>query len=110
NFPWKTLLGFLASNGLVIEGYPYGILMPGQRRNEATRTKGINDLSLPDKRQLIRHMQDKVLTVRRVRDIHEHRALQGNNSPVVTEEAPPASAPDAYGRRMFSNGQVDRKG
>ncbi|KAH0828949.1 hypothetical protein J3R83DRAFT_2377 [Lanmaoa asiatica] len=49
NFPWKTLLSFLASKSLVLQGYPHGILMPGQCRHEGMCTKGINDLTLAEK-------------------------------------------------------------
>ncbi|KAH0833422.1 hypothetical protein J3R83DRAFT_12535 [Lanmaoa asiatica] len=52
NFPWKTLLSFLASKSLILEGYPHGVLMPGQSRHPGTRTKGINDLTLAEKQKL----------------------------------------------------------
>ena len=126
NFPWKTLLLFLAKNGLVIEGYPYGILMLGERRNLAARTKGINDLSLPEKREMIAAIKSKKLTVGLVRDSRERRksisydwqcvcsteveAMGLNQAPVIIEEAPSASAADGSGKRMFKNGRTDRKG
>lgn len=65
NFPWKTLLSFLASKSLVLEGYPHGVLMPGQSRHEGMRTKGINDLTLAEKRQLLSAIKGKRLTIRR---------------------------------------------
>jgi len=59
NFPWKTLLLFLASKSLVLEGYPHGVLMPGQSHHEGMHTKGINDLTLAEKQQLLSTIKGK---------------------------------------------------
>ncbi|KAF8425353.1 hypothetical protein L210DRAFT_877862, partial [Boletus edulis BED1] len=69
NFPWKTLLSFLASAGLIMEGYPFDTLMPGECRSQ--RTKGISDLKLPEMKQLICAIKAGTLTVKRVKGARE---------------------------------------
>ncbi|KAG9309295.1 hypothetical protein JVU11DRAFT_10782 [Chiua virens] len=109
NFPWKTLLSFLAGKSLVLEGYPHGVLMPGQSRHEGMRTKGINDLTLAEKRQLWSAIKGKRLTIRRA-DRKELCDIVNNTAPVILGEAPPMSSHDSHGQRMFANGTCDSKG
>ena len=68
NFPWKTLLAFLVEKGLVMEGYPHDILMPGEKRSATSRMKGLNSLMLPQKRVLASSLCAKQVTIKRVAD------------------------------------------
>ncbi|KAG9308808.1 hypothetical protein JVU11DRAFT_11433 [Chiua virens] len=110
NFPWKTLLTFLAEKGLVMEGYPHDILMPGEKQSATTRMKGLNSLTLPQKRILASALRANQVTLRRVADSRELAALVKNKSPVIVEEAPPPTSHHIHGRRMFSDGSIDHKG
>ena len=59
----------MATAGLVMEGYPFDTLMPGECRNN--RTKGISDLKLSDMKLLICAFKAGTLVVNRVKTARE---------------------------------------
>ena len=71
NFPWKTLLAFLVEKGLIMEGYPHDVLMPGEKQSATSRMKGLNSLTLPQKRILASSLHAKQVTLRKVADSRE---------------------------------------
>lgn len=71
NFPWKTLLSFLVEKGLVMEGYPHDVLMPGQKQSATSQMKGLNSLTLPQKRVLASSLRAKQVTLKRVANSRE---------------------------------------
>ena len=70
-FPWTTLLNILGYQGLVIQGWPYPVLMPGQLHKSNTRTKGIADLSFAERHRLHAALTDKEISVTKVQSKHE---------------------------------------
>jgi len=71
SFPWTTLLNILGYQGLVIRGWPYPVLMPGQLRKSNARTKGIADLSLAERRRLHAALTDEEISVTKVQSKRE---------------------------------------
>ena len=71
NFPWKTLLAFLVEKGLIMEGYPHDVLMPGEKQSATSHMKGLNSLTLPQKCILASSLRAKQVTLRKVADSRE---------------------------------------
>ena len=57
-FPWKTLLGNLASSSLVMENWPVDILFPGEEHYGKGSAKGTSDLTLAECSKLVAAFTD----------------------------------------------------
>ncbi|KAG1758872.1 hypothetical protein EDD22DRAFT_750862, partial [Suillus occidentalis] len=100
----------LGKNGYVLYNYPEDALMPGEIRNTLQRSKGISDLTLRERGVLSDALKDGSLTLKRLNTKDSPRRLLASREPVIYGEAPGPDSPHAYGRRMFVNCRIDRKG
>ncbi|KAG2096050.1 uncharacterized protein F5147DRAFT_778412 [Suillus discolor] len=66
DFPWKTLPKELARLGCCLVNYPNKTLMPGETRPTLSRSKGIHDLTLPHRINLVNALKMGTLTIRAV--------------------------------------------
>ena len=120
-----TILG---TQGLVIRGWPYPVLMPSQLRKSNVRTKGIADLSLSDRRHLHAALTDKEISVTKVQSKQDRsmylkyvhnivlicgvlsEALCDSELPVIIGAPPPADSGHAKAQQMYVNGTIDHEG
>ena len=68
NFPWATLMNILAAQGLVMQGWPCSVLMPGEWRSNTSKAKDITILKVPEQHTLHDSLYNKEITVVRVED------------------------------------------
>ncbi|KAI9453753.1 hypothetical protein HD554DRAFT_2179297, partial [Boletus coccyginus] len=106
-FPWTTLLNFLTMQGLVMKGWLDGVLMPGQLRHPGTRTKGIADLSNAERRRLQQALLAGQITVDRLSERDERRAVSEFNAPVIISAPPPPDSTHAKAQQMYGNSTLD---
>ncbi|KAG8214171.1 hypothetical protein J3R82DRAFT_10952 [Butyriboletus roseoflavus] len=52
NFPWATLVNVLASQNLMMQGWPCSVLMSGELRSNSARAKGITILKVQEGHEL----------------------------------------------------------
>ncbi|KAG0695712.1 hypothetical protein DFH29DRAFT_770146, partial [Suillus ampliporus] len=100
----------LAQRGYTLHNYPEKTLMPGERRNTATKSKGINDLTLRERDILVYALQENLLTIQHVTSDNAHRRILASRDPVIFGEAPIPESHHTHGRRGFVNGRIDWKG
>ncbi|KAG1888273.1 hypothetical protein F4604DRAFT_1548234, partial [Suillus subluteus] len=100
----------LGNRGCILSNYPDNILMPGEKRDTLTRSKGIHDLTLRERGVLANALKDNSLTLHHVADNDARQRLLSSRDPVIYREAPSAESPHSCGRRQFFNCQIDRKG
>ncbi|KAG1841842.1 hypothetical protein F4604DRAFT_1939208 [Suillus subluteus] len=110
NFPWKTLPTVLARRSCILRDYPDNILMPGEKRATLARSKGINDLSLDERRVLANALKKNALTVESTTTLKACNDLMLSRAPVILGEAPVGDPLITRGRRKFANGRIDRLG
>ena len=119
SFLWTTLLNILGYQGLVIRGWPYPMLMPGQLCKSNVRTKRIADLSLSDRREIfvtkVQSKRDQSMCLK-----HGYNfilmcgllseALCDSELPVIIGAPPPADSGHAKAQQMYVNGTIDHEG
>ncbi|KAG1769966.1 hypothetical protein EV702DRAFT_1202631 [Suillus placidus] len=95
--PWKTLPKVLAHHGYILENYPEGILMPGERRPTLTRSKGIHDLTALECFQFADALKNNVLTIKSILTLDARKSLTKSRAPVIVGEAPTTHSPHTHG-------------
>jgi len=121
-------LTILGTQGLVIRGWPYPVLMCGQLCKSNARTKGIADLSLSDRRRLHAALTDEEISVTKVQSKQDRsmylkyvhnivlicgvlsEALCDSELPVIIGAPPPADSGHAKAQQMYVNGTIDHEG
>ncbi|KAF8131917.1 hypothetical protein EV363DRAFT_1135959, partial [Boletus edulis] len=106
----------LAEQGLVMQGWPTSILMPGKARassnGSTARTKGITVLKKGEKRALCNAFENTEISdlteLERDRLITE--ALTSSALPVIIGAAPPADSGFSNAQQMFADGSIDFEG
>ncbi|KAF8119594.1 hypothetical protein EV363DRAFT_1103297, partial [Boletus edulis] len=106
-FPWTNLLNVFTTQGLVMKGWPDGVLMPGQLRHPGARTKGIADLINAERRRLQQVLLAGQITVTKLSGRDERRAVLEYNEPVVIGAPPPPDSGHARAQQMYGNGTFD---
>lgn len=109
-FPWKTLPKELARLGCCLVNYPNETLMPGETRPTLSRSKGVHDLTLPHRINLVNALKMGTLTIRAVTNDAARTRLTMSTDPVITGEAPSHRSIYSRGRHAFANGDIDCKG
>ncbi|KAG1886389.1 uncharacterized protein F5891DRAFT_988558 [Suillus fuscotomentosus] len=109
-FPWKTLPKELARLGCCLVNYPNETLMPGETRPTLSRSKGVHDLTLPHRINLVNALKMGTLTIRAVTNDAARTRLMMSTDPVIIGEAPSHRSIYSRGRRAFANGDIDCKG
>ncbi|KAG2054504.1 hypothetical protein BDR06DRAFT_1007679 [Suillus hirtellus] len=99
NFPWRTLPKELARLGYFLINYPNETLMPGEIRPSLTRSKGIHDLTIPHRDNLVNALNDTART-----------RLIMSKDPIIIGEAPTHRSFHSHGQRAFTNGDFDQNG
>ncbi|KAG2094825.1 uncharacterized protein F5147DRAFT_778852 [Suillus discolor] len=110
DFPWKTLPKELAWLGCCLVNYPNETLMPGETRPTLSRSKGVHDLTLPHRINLVNALKMGTLTIRAVTHDAARTRLTMSTDPVIIGEAPSHRSIYSRGRRVFANGDIDCKG
>ncbi|KAG2048874.1 hypothetical protein BDR06DRAFT_975714 [Suillus hirtellus] len=97
-FPWKLLPRELAHHGYILQHYPANILMPGEKCDTLTRSKGIHDLSLCEHQVFSNALKNNSLTIKTITRQHALVHLMASNSPVIIEEAPASHSISCIGQ------------
>ncbi|KAG1856731.1 hypothetical protein F4604DRAFT_1530031, partial [Suillus subluteus] len=112
----------LTRQGMMITGYPEDVLLPGEYH--ASKSKGIANLTLKEAGEVIAALKAGTMSRRICKVLFQlilllHFDIQAHFStamiltselPVVEGARPPADSLHTSGRRLFANGQSDRKG
>ncbi|KAG1875854.1 hypothetical protein F4604DRAFT_1532960, partial [Suillus subluteus] len=106
-FPWNTLPAELTRQGMMITGYPEDVLLPGEYH--ASKSKGIANLTLKEAGEVIAALKAGTMCLKKVSEDMQAMILT-SELPVVEGARPPADSLHTSGRRLFANGQSDRKG
>ncbi|KAF8430677.1 hypothetical protein L210DRAFT_821092, partial [Boletus edulis BED1] len=114
NFPWTSLAVILAEQGLVMQGWPTSVLMPGKARassnGSTARTKGITVLKEGEKRALCNAFENTEISVTRVEGRDKRKALTSSALPVIIGAAPPTDSGFSNAQQMFADGLIDFEG
>ncbi|KAG2122363.1 hypothetical protein DEU56DRAFT_917856 [Suillus clintonianus] len=110
DFPWKTLPNELARLGCCLVNYPEETLMPGEIRPTLRRTKGIHDLTIRHRANLVNALKTGTLTIRAITSDAARSRLLTSRDPIIIGEAPSHRSSHPRGRRAFADGNIDRKG
>ncbi|KAF8121400.1 hypothetical protein EV363DRAFT_1186188 [Boletus edulis] len=114
NFPWTSLAVILAEQGLVMQGWPTSVLMPGEARassnGSTARTKGITVLKKGEKRALCNVFENTEISVTRVEGRDKQKALTSSALPVIIGAAPPADSGFSNAQQMFADGSINFEG
>ncbi|KAG1857402.1 hypothetical protein DFJ58DRAFT_659166, partial [Suillus subalutaceus] len=100
----------LAQLGCCLVNYPDETLMPGETRPTLTRTKGIHDLTLRHRANLVNALKTGALTIRAVTSDAGRTRLTMSKDPIIIGEAPSHHSIHSRGRRAFADDNIDRKG
>ncbi|KAF8440919.1 hypothetical protein L210DRAFT_870522, partial [Boletus edulis BED1] len=101
----------LASQGMVLEGWPPGVLMPGQLCNTSARTKGIVDLSQADHHRLHQALLDGDINIIKVEGkVLITDPLTDLLSPVIIGAPPPADSNLQNALYMYVCGYINYEG
>ncbi|KAF8835146.1 hypothetical protein BDN67DRAFT_984806 [Paxillus ammoniavirescens] len=92
SFPWGTLLGILANQGLVFMDWPHGVLMPSQLWNENTL--------------LYSTFINKDISIMKLQTTEERNNLINSKTPVIVSSAPPADSLYPNGQQMYADGTI----
>ncbi|KAG6373007.1 hypothetical protein JVT61DRAFT_7058 [Boletus reticuloceps] len=111
-FPWKGLPSKLASSGVVCHNFPDSVPFPGEDRHRSKGgSKGISDLSLTECSILIaafnKPSKEGLYFEQKPKGIADPRARR---FPVIIGAAPEYDSPHQFGKQMFADGSIDRKG
>ncbi|KAG1839147.1 hypothetical protein DFJ58DRAFT_733506 [Suillus subalutaceus] len=110
DFPWKTLPKELARLGCRLVNYPDDTLMPGEIRPTLIRSKGIHDLTLPHRVNLVNALKMGTLTIQAMTNDTARKRLTMSWDPVIIAEAPSYRSNHSRARRVFANGDIDFRG
>ncbi|KAF8127459.1 hypothetical protein EV363DRAFT_1072658, partial [Boletus edulis] len=109
NFPWTSVPAILASQSLVMRGWPASVSMPGDRGG-TSKAKGITILKKAEWLALCSALESKEITIEKVHEPIEKRALAYGESPVIIGAPPPADSRQERAQRIFSNLAIDFDG
>ncbi|KAF8429926.1 hypothetical protein L210DRAFT_3651902 [Boletus edulis BED1] len=109
NFPWTSVPAILASQSLVMRGWPASVSMPGDRGG-TSKAKGITILKKAERLALCSALESKEITIEKVHEPIEKRALAYGESPVIIGAPPPADSRQERAQRIFSNLAIDFNG
>ncbi|KAG1837515.1 hypothetical protein DFJ58DRAFT_668888 [Suillus subalutaceus] len=88
DFPWKTLPKELARLGCRLVNYPDDTLMPGKIRPTLIWSKGIHDLTLPHRVNLVNALKMGTFTIQAMTNDTARKRLTMSWDPVIIAEAP----------------------
>ncbi|KAG1897301.1 uncharacterized protein F5891DRAFT_930541, partial [Suillus fuscotomentosus] len=100
----------LARLGCCLVNYPEETLMPGETRPTLNRSKGIHDLTFRHRDNLVNALKTGTLTIRAITSDVARARLITSKDPIIIGEAPSHRSIHSRGRRMFADGDIDRKG
>lgn len=100
----------LARRGYILQNYPEDVLMPGEKRATLTKSKGIHNLSLHERRVFADALKNDLLTIKTITKQGALAHLMASHSPVIVEEVPAPHSAYTRGRRWYANGRFDQQG
>ncbi|KAG1837261.1 hypothetical protein F4604DRAFT_1539312, partial [Suillus subluteus] len=100
----------LAWLGCFLVNYPNETLMPSEIRPMLTRSKGIHDLTIPHRVNLVNALKTGTLTIRAATSDTARTRLIMSEDPIIIGEAPSHRSFHTHGRRAFANGDIDQEG
>ncbi|KAG6369350.1 hypothetical protein JVT61DRAFT_14992 [Boletus reticuloceps] len=98
--------------GLIMKGWSYGVLMPGQLCHPGIRTKGIADLSNAEQRCLQQALLAGQITVERLSEWDERHEYYAFLPSLYTQYCtpPPPDSTHAKAQQMYGNSMLDFSG
>ncbi|KIM50842.1 hypothetical protein SCLCIDRAFT_84972, partial [Scleroderma citrinum Foug A] len=106
-FPWKALLGQLATNMLVMYNWPVDVVFPG----EDCCGKGISDLTLAECSKLIAALTNASSSMLYICHLPKMKvALIESQAPVIISTLPSHDSKLLKGKHLFANHTIDYLG
>ncbi|KAF8127438.1 hypothetical protein EV363DRAFT_1076667, partial [Boletus edulis] len=100
NFPWTSVPAILASQGLVMQGWPALVSMPGDRGG-VSKAKGITILKKAEWLALCSMLESQEITIEKVHEPVEKRVVAYGESPVIIGAPPPADSRQECAQHIF---------
>ncbi|KIM52700.1 hypothetical protein SCLCIDRAFT_140590 [Scleroderma citrinum Foug A] len=110
-FPWKALLGQLATNTLVMYNWPVDVVFPGEDHHSKGSGKGILDLTLAECSKLIAALTDASSSKLYIFHLPKMKvALIELQAPVIISTPPSHDLKLSKGKHLFANRTIDYLG